>query len=70
MIAARYSHRFCITLYAVTLFFTLCGLFLVPFGQHYLSKILVLSSIVGVINYFFGGEIMLGWQEKNYIYVF
>ncbi|WP_429010826.1 O-antigen ligase family protein [Aeromonas allosaccharophila] len=65
MIAARYSHRVCIALYAVTLFFTLCGLFLVPSGQHYLSKILVLSSIVGVINYFFGGGDNVGVAEKK-----
>ena len=65
MIAARYSHRFCITLYAVTLFFTLCGLFLVPSGQHYLSKILVLSSIVGVINYFLGGGDNVGVAGKK-----
>ena len=65
MIAARYSHRVCISLYAVTLFFTLCGLFLVPSGQHYLSKILVLSSIVGVINYFFGGGDNVGVAEKK-----
>ncbi|MFQ1713924.1 O-antigen ligase family protein [Aeromonas veronii] len=65
MIAARYCHRFCITLYAVTLFFTLCGLFLVPFGQHYLSKILVLSSIVGVINYFLGGGDNVGVAGKK-----
>ncbi|WP_429105700.1 O-antigen ligase family protein [Aeromonas allosaccharophila] len=65
MIAARYSHRVCIALYAVTLFFTLCGLFLVPSGQHYLSKILVLSSIVGVINYFFGGGNNVGVAEKK-----
>lgn len=65
MIAARYSHRVCIALYAVTLFFTLCGLFLVPSGQHYLSKILVLSSIVGVINYFLGGGDNAGVAEKK-----
>ncbi|WP_139463384.1 O-antigen ligase family protein [Aeromonas veronii] len=65
MIAARYSHRVCIALYAVTLFFTLCGLFLVPSGQHYLSKILVLSSIVGVINYFLGGGDNVGVAEKK-----
>lgn len=65
MIAARYSHRVCIALYAVTLFFTLCGLFLVPSGQHYLSKILVLSSIVGVINYFGGQGDNVGVAEKK-----
>lgn len=65
MIAARYSHRVCIALYAVTLFFALCGLFIVPSGQHYLSKILVLSSIVGVINYFLGGGGNVGVAEKK-----
>jgi len=71
MIAARYSHRFCIALYAVTLFFALCGLFIVPSGQHYLSKILVLSSIVGVINYFLGGGGNVGVAEKKlYLCVF
>lgn len=65
MIATRYSHRIGIALYSVTLFFTLCGLFIVPFGQHYLSNLLVLSSLVGVINFFIGGKGSCGLTEKK-----
>ncbi|WP_033137594.1 O-antigen ligase family protein [Aeromonas finlandensis] len=65
MIAARYSHRIGIALYSVTLFFTLCGLFIVPSGQHYLSNLLVLSSFVGVFNFFVGRGDSCGLTEKK-----
>jgi O-antigen ligase len=65
MIAARYIHRISITLYSGTLFFTLCGLFIVPFGQHYLSNLLVLSSFIGIINYFVSGRDDFGVAEKK-----
>ncbi|WP_181364806.1 O-antigen ligase family protein [Aeromonas sp. HMWF014] len=61
----KYVHRISIVLCSMTLFFTLCGLFIVPLGQHYLTKLLVLSSIIGVINYFVGNKELIGVSAKN-----
>lgn len=62
---AQHFHRLNVLLFSCTLFFTLCGLFLVPQGNHYLSKLLVLSSVVGFINYFIGNKDKLGVSARN-----
>lgn len=62
---AQHFHRFNVLLFSCTLFFTFCGLFLVPQGNHYLSKLLVLSSIVGIVNYSIGNKDKLGVSTKN-----
>ncbi|MGL6336113.1 O-antigen ligase family protein [Aeromonas jandaei] len=64
-LAAKYCHRLSVVLCSITLFFTFCGLFIVPFGQHYLTNLLVLSSIIGVINYFLGNKELIGVSAKN-----
>ena len=61
----KYCHRTSIVLCSMTLFFTLCGLFIVPLGQHYLTKLLVLSSIIGVVNHFVGNKELIGVSAKN-----
>ncbi|MEN9586324.1 MAG: hypothetical protein RLZZ616_3330, partial [Pseudomonadota bacterium] len=64
-LVTKYVHRISIVLCSMTLFFTLCGLFIAPLGQHYLTKLLVLSSIIGVINYFVGNKELIGVSAKN-----
>lgn len=64
-LSAKYCHRLSIVLCSLTLFFTLCGLFIVPVGPHYLTNLLVFSSIVGVINYFVGNKELIGVSAKN-----
>lgn len=64
-LVTKYCHRTSIALCSMTLFFTLCGLFIVPLGQHYLTKLLVVSSIIGVINYFLGNKKLIGVSAKK-----
>ncbi|MBW3762379.1 O-antigen ligase family protein [Aeromonas jandaei] len=64
-LAAKYCYRLSIVLCSLTLFFTLCGLFIVPLGPHYLTNLLVFSSVVGVINYFVGNKALVGVSARN-----
>ena len=43
----------------------MCGLFIVPLGPHYLTNLLVFSSVVGVINYFVGNKALVGVSARN-----
>ncbi|HHQ4547555.1 TPA: O-antigen ligase family protein, partial [Aeromonas veronii] len=65
-LAAKYCYRLSIVLCSLTLFFTLCGLFIVPLGPHYLTNLLVFSSVVGVINYFVGNKALVGVSARNF----
>lgn len=64
-LVGKYCHRISIASCSMVLFFTLCGLFIVPFGQHYLNIFLVLSSIIGLINYFLENKELIGVSAKN-----
>lgn len=47
-------------LFALTIIFSFCGLFLVPFGQSIQSNLLAVTGIFGLLNYFVGKQRMWG----------
>lgn len=54
-----------IILFSGTLFFILCGTFLVPFSPHIISKMLVISCLAGIVNFCFGDKKCLGVSNKE-----
>ncbi|MDH1637156.1 O-antigen ligase family protein [Aeromonas caviae] len=58
------------TVYALTIMFAFCGLFLVPPGQSILSNLLVVSGLFGLLNYFVGGNKDVFFIDRRLIWVF
>lgn len=56
--------------YALTIMFAFCGLFLVPSGQSILSNLLVISGVFGLLNYFVGGKRDVFFIDRRLIWVF
>ncbi|MFM5235597.1 O-antigen ligase family protein [Aeromonas caviae] len=58
------------TVYALTIMFAFCGLFLVPSGQSILSNLLVVSGFFGLLNYFVGSKKEVFFTDRRLIWVF
>lgn len=58
------------TVYALTIMFAFCGLFLVPFGQSIFSNLLVVTGVFGLLNYFVGGKREVFFTDRRLIWVF
>lgn len=56
--------------FALTIAFSFCGLFLVPSGQSILSNLLVASTILGLLNYFIGRKKAIFFTDRRLILVF
>ncbi|MGY6040676.1 O-antigen ligase family protein [Aeromonas sp. AE23HZ002T15] len=57
-------------IFALTIAFSFCGLFLVPSGQSILSNLLVMSGILGLLNYFIGGKKDIFFTDRRLVWVF
>ncbi|WP_436231668.1 O-antigen ligase family protein [Aeromonas hydrophila] len=55
--------------YALTIMFAFCGLFLVPSGQSILSNLLVISGLFGLLNYFVGRKRDVFFVDRRLIWV-
>ncbi|WP_349920393.1 O-antigen ligase family protein [Aeromonas veronii] len=58
------------TVYALTIMFAFCGLFLVPSGQSILSNLLVVSGVFGLLNYFVGGNRDVFFIDRRLLWAF
>lgn len=56
-------------LFALVIMFSFCGLFLVPAGQTILSNLLVVASVFGLLNYFFGKKRNVGLEDRRILWV-
>lgn len=56
--------------FALTIAFSFCGLFLVSSGQSILSNLLVVSSVLGLLNYFIGGKKDVFFTDRRLVWVF
>lgn len=56
--------------FALTIAFSFCGLFLVPSGQSILSNLLVVSGVLGLLNYFIGGKKEVLFTDRRLIWIF
>lgn len=57
-------------IFALTIAFSFCGLFLVPSGQSILSNLLVASSVFGLLNYFIGEKKDVFFTDRRLVWVF
>lgn len=62
--------RATITIYALTIMFAFCGLFLVPSGQSILSNLLVVSGVFGLLSYFVGGNRDVFFIDRRLLWAF
>ena len=60
--------RVTIGLFSLSIIFLFCGLFIVPSGTSYLSNIIVLSSVFGVLNFFVGDNKDVGLRDKRLLF--
>ncbi|MFM4733357.1 O-antigen ligase family protein [Aeromonas salmonicida] len=56
-------------LFALVIMFSFGGLFLVPAGQTILSNLLVVASVFGLLNYFFGKKRNVGLEDRRILWV-
>jgi O-antigen ligase len=56
--------------FALTIAFSFCGLFFVSSGQSILSNLLVVSSVLGLLNYFIGGKKDVFFTDRRLVWVF
>lgn len=66
----EYLDKVTTAVFALTIVFSFCGLFLVPSGQSILSNLLVTSSICGLLNYFVGGKKDVLFTDRRLIWIF
>lgn len=57
-------------IFSVTLFFAFCGLFLLPDGKTILSNLLVISIVIGLLNFIVGGKRTVGLIDRRLLWVF
>ncbi|OSP52747.1 polymerase [Aeromonas hydrophila] len=55
-------------LFALTILFSFCGLFLAPFGQSIQSNLLAVTGIFGLLNYFVGKQRDVGLKDRRILW--
>ena len=55
-------------LFALTIIFSFCGLFLVPAGQSIESNLLAVTGIFGLLNYFVGKQQDAGLKDRRILW--
>lgn len=66
----EYLDKVTTAVFALTIAFSFCGLFLVPSGQSILSNLLVASGVLGLLNYFIGGKRDVFFTDRRLVWVF